>query len=143
MHLRKKNMSSSLKEEMKNKLPSAASIGSKNDNTTSSYHENHINDDNDDDEMLAIKLIQEMPPNNLFVSCCFYLVGFGDDDGYNMTLTAEDTNYNTGNNHSREQGNSKKQLLRLLRRGMGTVFWDVHESITHVIVADGSDAKQR
>ena len=56
-------------------------------------------------------------PNPLFSSCQFYLVGFDTD-----VADAERT-----------------KLCRLLRRGMGTIYWDFHEGITHVIVHDQCD----
>ena len=133
-------------EEMKNKLQqerqSATSSCDKIDTTSRGYDANHESPDNRDDEMIAMQLIKEMPPNNLFMSCCFYLEGFEDNDDWMISM-AEDTNDYTKIYNSEESGSGKQQLLRLIRRAMGTVFWDVHECITHVIVADGTDAKRR
>lgn len=62
-----------------------------------------------------------LTPRPLFDSCQFYLVGFG------------------------ESTNSEKErvkLSQLIRRGMGTIFWEFQEGVvTHVIVHnDSSDA---
>ena len=56
-------------------------------------------------------------PVPLFSSCQFYLVGFDTE----------------------EADLERTKLCRLLRRGMGTIFWDFHEGITHVIVYDQCD----
>lgn len=56
-------------------------------------------------------------PLLLFSSCQFYLVGFDTE----------------------EADLERTKLCRLLRRGMGTIFWDFHEGITHVIVHDQCD----
>ena len=68
------------------------------------------------------------------MSCCFHLVGFEDE---HISNPSGDSSLGCNGN------DDKQELLRLIRRGAGTVFWDVHESITHMIVASGSDAKLR
>jgi hypothetical protein len=55
-------------------------------------------------------------PSALFSAWHFYFAGFSDDDR-----------------------SLRNQLGNLLRRGLGTIHWDFHEGITHVIVRDGSD----
>ncbi len=93
---------------------------------------------------------------NLFIACSFYLVGFDS--------TADDENFDSNNivGTFRKQRTKKakknreglsslpsfivkdyEKIRRLIRRGLGTVYWAVHESITHVIVADGIQAKLR
>lgn len=47
---------------------------------------------------------------SLFLWCRFLMIGFGDD--------------------------SNVQLGKLIRRGKGTIYWELNEMITHVIVAD-------
>ena len=87
-----------------------------------------------------------LPPNCLFMSCCFHLVGFEEDEWMNTTCSHNTTNSINDSSSSllgSHEKDGKGDLLRLIRRGMGTIFWDVHESVTHVIVADGSDAKTR
>ena len=50
---------------------------------------------------------------DIFATCNFFLVGFDEEaDPVNLTLG------------------------RLIRRGLGTIFWEFHEGITHVIVHD-------
>lgn len=81
----------------------------------------------------------EVPLNPLFSACFFFLVGFCEDipndgkgDG-DFTTHQHDTNGMA----------IKQKCLRLVRRCMGTVVWDLNESITHVIVKDGCDPKLR
>ncbi|CAB9513288.1 Topoisomerase (DNA) II binding protein 1 [Seminavis robusta] len=57
----------------------------------------------------------DQQPTPLFSTFQFYLIGFDQDATAN-----------------KEQA----QLCRLIRRGMGTVFWEFHPNITHVIVYD-------
>jgi len=77
--------------------------------------------------------------NALFSMCYFYLVGFDED-----TLDIDETpNYAETKKVSENSGEGKKSLLQIIRRGMGTNLWNVHESITHVIVGDGLDTKLR
>lgn len=89
-----------------------------------------------------------IPINNLFMQCCFHLVGFEEDEWMknpnqnNNNLPSLSKESKTKTIETKNDG-GKQDLLRLIRKGMGTIFWDVHESITHVIVADGSDAKLR
>jgi hypothetical protein len=59
-----------------------------------------------------------LTPRPLFDSCQFYLVGFGDST-----------------NGEKE----RIKLSQLIRRGMGTIFWEFQEGVvTHVIVHDDS-----
>ena len=55
--------------------------------------------------------------NDLFVSCRFLLLGFNDD--------------------------SDVKLGRLIRRGKGTIYWELNEMITHIIVANDCDESRR
>jgi len=78
----------------------------------------------------------KVPPNPLFSSCSFFLVGFPLDDRTNTN--AEESGM--------EQGSPlkvKKYLCLLIRRGMGTVFWDVNRHISHVVVSEHCDMKTR
>lgn len=53
------------------------------------------------------------PHVEIFATCNFFLVGFDEEvDPVNLSLG------------------------RLIRRGLGTIFWEFHEGITHVIVND-------
>jgi len=65
------------------------------------------------------QLIQCNARNDLFVSCRFLLLGFGAGSDVNMKLS------------------------RLIRRGKGTIYWELNEAITHVIVADDCDETHR
>jgi twin BRCT domain len=61
-------------------------------------------------------------PHSLFSCCQFYLMGFlEDDDNDNNNTTAE----------TERQG-----ICRLIRRGMGTIAWEFHSDITHVVIRD-------
>jgi hypothetical protein len=60
---------------------------------------------------------QDSCPTMLFSGLQFYLVGFDAPD--------------------REE--ERTQFSRLVRRGMGTIFWEFQEGITHVIVHDDCD----
>lgn len=51
-------------------------------------------------------------PDPLFSACQFYLIGFQEDTDVFRDLT------------------------RLIRRGMGTIYWEFQEAVTHVIVND-------
>jgi hypothetical protein len=55
------------------------------------------------------QLLLEKYFKDTFSSCNFLLVGFGEDD---------------------------IKLGRLIRRGLGTIFWQTHEKLTHVVVED-------
>jgi hypothetical protein len=55
-------------------------------------------------------------PSILFSAGHFYLAGFTENDR-----------------------SLRNQLGKLLRRGLGTIYWDFHDGISHVIVKDGSD----
>lgn len=55
----------------------------------------------------------------LFSGCHFYLVGFEDDNALRISLG------------------------KLIRRAMGTIHWELHNSISHVIVNDHSGSEIR
>jgi twin BRCT domain len=55
-------------------------------------------------------------PSTLFSAASFYLVGFSEKDR-----------------------SLRNQLGILLHRGLGTIYWDYHNGISHVIVNDGAD----
>jgi len=57
-------------------------------------------------------------PNPVFSSCQFYLVGFNADTDIAIEY---------------------QELCKLISMGMGSIFWDYHENITHVIVHDQCD----
>lgn len=57
----------------------------------------------------------ERPQSDLFSIGNLHLVGF--EDGSDLQV----------------------RMSRLLRRGLGTIYWDFFEDITHVIVNDGAD----
>jgi hypothetical protein len=63
------------------------------------------------------EMLQGDQRTNLFLWCRFLLLGFGDD--------------------------SNVQLSKLIRRGKGTIYWELNEMITHVIVADDSEDDDR
>lgn len=73
----------------------------------------------------------KVPLNPLFSTCFFFLVGFSDNDDCN-----DDNNRYESNAMA-----SKQKFLRLVRRCMGTVLWDLNERITHVVVNDRCDPK--
>lgn len=54
-------------------------------------------------------------PNSLFYGCQFFLVGF------------------------QSENQERNKLSQVLRSGMGTIFWEFQENITHVIVHDNCD----
>jgi hypothetical protein len=57
--------------------------------------------------------------STLFSSCHFYLVGFEVDSDQYLTLS------------------------RWLRRGLGTIYWEISPSISHIIVNDNCDESIR
>lgn len=72
-------------------------------------------------ESLELALGAELStPTALFSSGNFYMVGFSGKDQ-----------------------SVRNQLGKLLRRGMGTIYWDYHDGISHVIVNDGADSAIR
>ena len=75
-----------------------------------------------------------IPPNPLFAGLYFYWVGFDDDE-------EEDNGNDNGNGVSTVA--LKQQLMRLVRRSMGTILWDVSDRITHVVVCQNCNRKAR
>ncbi len=75
----------------------------------------------------------KVPPNNLFSSCCFMFIGF----------TEKDSDRILSENEKDEAMSIKQSLSGLIRRSMGTIFWNVNVNITHVIVSDRCDKKTR
>jgi hypothetical protein len=65
-------------------------------------------------ELVNAQLQHTRDGSVLFSACQFYLVDFED-----------------------------QQLSRLIRRGLGTIHWDLNEAVTHVIVNDHSDSSIR
>lgn len=61
----------------------------------------------------------------------------------NATTNSSVSNNSNGNSKKLESRHVKQMLSKLIRQQMGTIFWDVHESLTHVIVADNMDTKLR
>lgn len=57
--------------------------------------------------------------NSLFESCRFLLLGFQEDSQV------------------------KAKLSHLIRRGKGTIYWELNEEITHIVVADDCDETHR
>ena len=57
--------------------------------------------------------------DRIFTSCIFLLVGFD------------------------ENSEELLQLGQLIRKGWGTIYWDMNDSISHLIVADGCDEAVR
>jgi len=65
------------------------------------------------------QLLVDRPDSEIFLDCQVFLVGFDD------------------------QREVKIKLSRLLRRGMATIYWDLNDEITHVIIADGLEDQVR
>ena len=87
-----------------------------------------------------------VPPNPLFSGCCFYLVGFPEEDlekiGEMAPSSVKGASSNLSNGHHSRM-KLKMDFCRLIRRCMGTIFWEVNKDITHVIVNEESDMKTR
>jgi hypothetical protein len=85
-------------------------------------------------------------PNPLFSGCCFYLVGFPEEDlekiGEMAPSSVKGASSNLSNGHHSRM-KLKIDFCRLIRRCMGTIFWEVNKDITHVIVDEESDMKTR
>lgn len=58
-------------------------------------------------------LLETEERSKLFASCKFYLIGFDE-----------------------VESNDHGKLSKLIRRGMGTIYWELNEIITHIIVND-------
>lgn len=80
-----------------------------------------------------------VPRNPLFSNCSFFLVGFPVIDWTN----------GNGNDLSSKQKNEssslvlKQNLCTLIRRCMGTIYWEPNRNISHVIVNEQCDIKTR
>ena len=61
----------------------------------------------------------------------------------NATTNSSVSNNSSGSNKKLETRHVKQMVSKLIRQQMGTIFWNVHESLTHVIVADNIDTKLR
>jgi hypothetical protein len=57
--------------------------------------------------------------DRIFSSCIFMLVGFD------------------------EQSEERIQLGQLIRKGWGTIYWEMNDSVSHLIVSDGCDESVR
>jgi len=123
-------------------------VGDSDANTTHIYSASNAADTGTTDafqtapflEMATKSLLSDMavPPNPLFSGCCFYLVGFPQEELNHMNRMSSSL---SSRDHSRIK--LKKDFCRLIRRGMGTIFWEVNKDITHVIVSEESDMKTR
>ena len=69
-------------------------------------------------------LLENINQSMLFADCVFHLVGFDENDTSTATTTTT---------------TRKVQLSRLIRRGTGTIYWDMNESVTHIVVNDGCE----
>lgn len=61
------------------------------------------------------KVLDESERTKLFYPCRFLLLGF-EEDSKEVNL-----------------------LEKLIRRGQGTIFWELNETITHILIQDGCD----
>lgn len=78
-----------------------------------------------------------LPPNALFSTCSFLLLGFPAVFEKNDTFVSRDTiDVQTGRM-------IRNELSRLIRRCMGTIYWEPNDFITHVIVSEYADGKTR
>ena len=82
-------------------------------------------------------------PCSLFASCHFLLVGFDEEDqdceiGNEKRVEQEGT---AGTCKKRTIKSFKMKLCKLIRRAKGTIYWDMHPKITHIIVHN--DTKHR
>lgn len=111
---------------------------------TLTQDEDHISLVQDCDELLPPG---KLPPNPLFSGLCFYFVGFDDDEEEEEDENAmscrdgDDTRQNGKVDLS--IATLKQKLFRLLRRGMGTILWDLSDRITHVVVCQNCNLKAR
>ena len=78
-----------------------------------------------------------VPPNPLFSSYCFFLVGFPRNE---LGFSVHESKLSSSTSASLKL---KHDFCRLIRRCMGTIFWEVNKDITHVIVNEGCDLKVR
>lgn len=71
-------------------------------------------------DLINEQLIQtQQRPSMIFSSCHFLLLGF------------------------EKESDLKTKLSRLIRWGMGTIYWELNESITHVIVSNECEDEYR
>ena len=78
-----------------------------------------------------------VPPNPLFSSYCFFLVGFPRNE---LGFSVHESKLSSSTSASLKL---KHEFCKLIRRCMGTIFWEVNKDITHVIVNEGCDLKVR
>ena len=103
--------------------------------------ERHISLVQECDELLSP---EKLPPNPLFSGLFFYLVGFDDDEEDDDMVCGRDGDETQTVNVSNLSITTLKQnLSRLLRRGMGTILWDLSDRITHVVVCQNCNLKAR
>lgn len=99
-------------------LTSSLSDGKRADESKYSLkHDNKQQDKVDDRPCAALveQLLREKKRSKLFYPCRILLLGFEEED------------------------NEVLLLEKLIRRGQGTIYYEINESITHVVVNDGSD----
>ena len=95
----------------------------------------------------CLEVLESISMNSLFINCSFFFIGF-DDEVKNIMIGNESNidknindcdNANNMNIGNRNDLSSLQTLARLIRHGMGTRYWDLTSSITHVIVNETCD----
>ena len=80
-------------------------------------------------------MARSVPVSNLFIGCVFLLVGFDDDDDGDA--------HPEGFGSRQDDVNFVSDLRCLIRRGKGTIFWEPHDTLTHIIVRDSCPSDLR
>jgi len=78
------------------------------------------------------ELLERIPANPMLSGCCFLLVGFSNKDWLGTNFNSLQQIHQNAKND--EELKFKQSLSKMIRRCMGTIYWDIHANITHVIV---------
>lgn len=88
-------------------------------------------------------LEEKIPPNFIFSNNCFYLVGFPPILTLDSSRNHDPPSCRSSKSSHVPSSNMTLDFCRLIRRCMGTIYWETNESISHVIVHYECDAKIR
>jgi len=120
-------------------------------------HSTHSHDDDDATNTvpssleMQVKVNQllfksKIPPNPLFSNCSFFLVGFPDIHNDSAKGKGNGNGNDLLSSNKKSESSSlalKRNLCTLIRRCMGTIFWEPNRNISHVIVNEQCDIKTR
>lgn len=78
------------------------------------------------------ELLERIPANPMLSGCCFLLIGFSNKDSAGTTFNSLQQMHQNGEDDKALK--LKQSLSQMIRRCMGTIYWDINVNITHIIV---------